>query len=212
MGWDKGLLPEGRSGMSHQDADQVREEAYRAAAGAVDRILDRIGIPGTDRLGEVGHASWDRFQAELGRVVDLNLDMVRNAFGLYSTLLDPESLRGPGASDVLVLGPVVPGGTAGSVLWLHNYDDEPVTDVALVGSVLTNTGSGPANPPQWTFSPSAVTVPARSAVPVMVELALPKDAPVGDYEATVTPGGGPGEPVSVRVEVVAPSPVAHDSW
>lgn len=197
--------------MNDQQADQVREEAYRAAAGAVDRILERIGVPGADQIDDVRAAGWNRFQAEMGRVVDLNLDMVRNAFGLYSTLLGPETLRGSRGSDALTLGPMVPGGTAGSVLWLHNYEDDPVENVSFVGSPLHHTEAGRVEP-HWTFSPSAISVPARSAVPVMVELAIPDRAPAGDYQATVTPGGGPGQSVEIRVEVVARSPISHDSW
>lgn len=197
--------------MSDQDANQVREEAYRAAAGAVDRILERIGVPGADHIGEVGAAGWGRFHAEMSRVVDLNLDMVRNAFGLYSTLLSPESFRQSGEGRALALGPVVPGSTAGSVLWLHNYDDEPLADVALVGSALSTSEVGSVEP-QWAFSPKAITVPAGSAVPVTVEIVVPEDTPAASYQATVTPLGRPGEPIEVYIEVVASAPIPHDSW
>jgi hypothetical protein len=198
--------------MSDPQADQVREEAYRAAAGAVDRLLERIGDPAADHVDEVGSGGWNRFRAEMGRVVDLNLDMVRNAFGLYGTLLSPESFRQQVGADVLVLGPVVPGTTASSILWLHNYDDEPVDDVAFVGSPLTAPGEELVDAPRWLFSPPTISVPARSAVPVMVEVEVPDDVPAGAYEATVTPRARPGQAIDVRVEVVAAAAIPHDSW
>ena len=198
--------------MSDPQADQVREEAYRAAAGAVDRLLERIGDPAADNVDEVGPGGWNRFRAEMGRVVDLNLDMVRNAFGLYGTLLSPESIRQQEGADVLVLGPVIPGNTAGSILWLHNYDDEPVDDVAFVGSHLTAPGAAAVDDPRWLFSPQTISVPARSAVPVMVEVEVPDDVPAGAYEATVTPRARPGQAIDVRVEVVAAAAIPHDSW
>jgi hypothetical protein len=197
--------------MSGREANQVRQEAYRAAASAVDRFLGRLDDSATDRATQVGSATWDRFRAEMGRVVDLNLDMVRNAFGLYSSLIGPETLGQKGA-DVLTLGPAVPGSEAAAVLWLHNFDDDPMTSLTFVGSRLIVPGQESIDVPTWTFSPSAITVPARSAVPVMVRVEVPADTQAGSYTGTVSVQGGVGEVMEVRVEVVETSPVPHDSW
>ena len=198
--------------MSDRHTDQVREEAYRAAATAVDRVLGRIGDPDTDQSDELGAPAWDRLRAEMGRVVDLNLDVVRSAFGLYSTLLGPDIFRGEGKTDLLVLGPAVPGSDAASVLWLHNFDDTPMPDLGFVGSALTLPGSHVIRHPRWWFSPQSVTVPARSAMPVAVRVEVPDPAPAGSHVGTVSVRGGEGQTIEVHVEVVAPEPIRHDSW
>jgi hypothetical protein len=198
--------------MSDREANQVRQEAYRAAASAVDRFLGRIDDSVTDQVGDVGSAAWDRFRSEMGRVVDLNLDMVRNAFGLYSSLIGPETLAQTGTADVMTLGPVVPGSDTGSVLWLHNFDDDPTTGLTFVGSRLTIAGGEPIDLPLWSFSPPTVLVPARSAVPVVVRLEVPDDTDAGRYTGTVSVQGGEGKVMEVRVEVVSTSAVRHDSW
>jgi hypothetical protein len=189
----------------------VREEAYRAAAAAVDSFLGRIGEDYAEQAGRVGAAARDRFRAEMGRVVDLNLDMVRNAFGMYSRLLDPENLLAT-SDDSLTLGPTVPGTAAATVLWMHNFDDEPIVDLGLVGSRLVAPDSGALHQPQWSFTPASVTVPARSAVPVLVGVDVPEGTGAGSYRGTVTPMGREGQPIGVSLEVVEVDPVEHDSW
>jgi hypothetical protein len=198
--------------MTERDTNQVREEAYRAAAAAVDRVLGRIGDPVADHLDEVGNPAWDRFRAELGRVVDLNLDVVRSAFGMYSTLLRPEMFRREGRSDLLALGPVVPGSEAGAVLWLHNFDDDPMPDLGFVGSALTLAGNNVIRHPRWSFSPRWVTVPPRSAIPVAVRVEVHDRTPAGSYVGTVSVTGGEGQTIEVHLEVVATEPIPHDSW
>ena len=198
--------------MSDREANQVRQEAYRAAAAAVDRFLARFDDSVTDRVDEVGSAAWDRFRAEMGRVVDLNLDMVRNAFGLYGSLVGPETFARTGTPDVLTLGPAVPGSDAASVLWVHNFDDQPMTGLTFVGSRLTGRGGEPIDLPRWSFSPPSTSVPTRSAVPVVVRVEVPDDAHAGWYTGTVSVQGGEGKMIEVRVEVVSRSPVGHDSW
>ena len=198
--------------MSGREANQVRQEAYRAAAAAVDRFLERIDGSVTEQVDEVGSAAWHRFRAEMSRVVDLNLDMVRNAFGLYGSLIGPESFAQTGKPDVLTLGPAVPGSDAASVLWLHNFDDDPMSGLTFVGSRLTIVGGEPIDLTRWSFSPSAVSVPARSAVPVVVRVEVPVDTHAGWYTGTVSVQGSEGQVMEVRVEVVSPSPVGHDSW
>jgi hypothetical protein len=200
--------------MSDRQVEQVRQEAYRAAAAAVDRFLGRLDDSATDRVDQLGSAARDRFRAEMGRVVDLNLDMVRNAFGLYSSLIDPDTLGQTGTPDVLTLGPAVPGSDATAILWLHNFDDDPMKALAFVGSRLTATGYQPIDLPRWSFSPPTVSVPARAAVPVVVGVEVPVDTQAGSYTGTVSVHGQGrvGEAIEVRVEVVAASPVRHDSW
>ena len=196
--------------MSDRRDSAIREEAYRAAAAVVDRFLGRIGEDSIEQMGRLGSAARDRFRAEMGRVVDLNLDMVRNAIGLYGGLLDPESLR-PSREDVLDLGSTVPGGSASSVLWLHNFDDEPIDGVRLVGSRLLGPGSGTLGQPGWSFPTSKVKVPPRSAVPVLVGVDVPEGTPPGSYRGSLSPSGREGQPIEVRLEVVALYPVAHQS-
>ncbi|MFZ0014340.1 MAG: hypothetical protein WAL25_09525 [Acidimicrobiia bacterium] len=193
-------------------AGSVRAEAYRAAAAAVDRFLLRIGESSVDQLGQVGDAARTRFRVEMGRVVDLNLDMVRNAFGLYGHVLDPENLRSPGRSDVLDLGSVVAGSTAVAVLWLHNFDEETMSDLALVGSRLVNGSMTSLDRPGWAFTPPTVDVPGRAAVPVLVEVAIPDDTSAGTYLGSVSPGGQEGTAIETRLEVVTASPIPHESW
>jgi hypothetical protein len=198
--------------MSGREANQVRQEAYRAAAAAVDRLLERIDDSVIEQVDEVGSAAWDRFRAEMGRVVDLNLDMVRNAFGLYGNLIGPETFAQTGKPDVLTLGPAVPGSDAASVLWLHNFDDDPMRSLSFVGSRLTVLGGEPIDLPRWSFSPATASVPARSAVPVVVRVEVPVGTQAGCYTGTVSVQGCGGQVMEVRVEVVSPSPVGHDSW
>lgn len=198
--------------MTDREANRVREEAYRAAASAVDRVLGRIGDPVGDQLDEMGTPAWDRLRAEMGRVVDLNLDVVRSAFGMYSTLLGPDMFRREGKTDLLVLGPAVPGSDTASVLWLHNFDDLPLPGLGFVGSALTLPGSSVIRHPRWWFSPQSVTVPARSAIPVAIRVGVPDRAPAGSYVGTVSVTGGEGQTIEVHVEVVAAEPIPHDSW
>lgn len=189
----------------------IREEAYRAAAAAVDSFLGKIGEDYTEQAGRVGAAARDRFRAEMGRVVDLNLDIVRNAFGMYSGLLDPENLLAT-SNDSLALGPTVPGTAAATILWMHNFDDEPIVDLGLVGSRLVAPESGALDQPNWSFTPASITVPAKSAVPVLVGVGVPEGTGAGSYRGTVTPTGREGEPISVSLEVVGVDAVEHDSW
>ena len=197
--------------MSDHNDNEVRREAFQAAAIAVDRFLERVGTPVSEELNDFSGAAWDRFRSELARVVDLNLDMVRNAFGLYGTLIGPES-SDPGGTGRLVFTSGVPGSEAVAVLWLHNFDDDPMPDIALVGSKLTVEGGEPIGEPGWSFTPSPVSVAARSAVPVLVKVAIPSGVDGGAYEGTITATGGQGHPIEVLVDIVAMEPVAHDSW
>jgi hypothetical protein len=192
--------------------DEVRAEAFRSAAAAVDTVLERIGDPLTEEIGKTGAASWDRFRAELARVVDLNLDIVRNAFDVYGSLLDPESFRSAESSTTLVLGPGVPGSEVAAVLWLHNFDEGPMTGVELVGSRLVAGAGESIERPLWSFAPSTVTVPPGSAVPVTVSVTVPTGTGDGAYVGTITARSGQGQPIDVRLEVVGTGPVAHDSW
>ncbi len=210
MAGSQRVLPEERQ-VSEQQSSTTREEAYRAAAAAVDRFLARIGEDTAERVGQVGTAARDRFRADIGRVVDLNLDMVRNAFGLYGSLLDPENFVST-KDHRLDLGSTVPGASATAVLWLHNFADEPMEDLAFVGSRLVSQQSASQEDPLWAFTPSTITVPPQSAVPVLVAVDVPGGTPGGSYSGTVSPQGHEAEPIAIRLEVVAPEPIAHESW
>lgn len=197
--------------MSDATTGAVREEAYRAAAAAVDRFLSRVDESSAEQLGEVGEAARSRFLAELGRMVDLNLDMVRRAFGTYGNLLTPDVIPA-GGDDVLDLGRATPGSPATTVLWLHNFEEDVMSDLTMIGSMLTSKDSTTLETSDWSFSPSAVTVPARSAVPVIVSVAVPDGATAGSYSGTITARDKEAEPIEVRLEVVSLEPIAHESW
>jgi hypothetical protein len=198
--------------MSEPNANEVRREAFQAAAAAVDRFLERVGDAVPEELDRIGAASWDRFRSELARVVDLNLEMVRDAFGLYGTLLGPNSFQPDRAGEKLVVGPGTPGSEATAVLWLHNFDENPIAAVELVGSKLSAEKGDPIGEPGWTFTPSSPSVPARSAVPVLVRVAIPPGAEGGSYEGQISTTIRQGEPIDVRLEVTSTEPVPHDSW
>jgi hypothetical protein len=198
--------------MSEQDAHEVRREAFQAAAAAVDYFLERVGDPIPDEVNKRGAASWDRFRSELARVVDLNLEMVRDAFGLYGTLVGPESFSSDGGGGKLVLGPGMPGSGAAAILWLHNFEEDPISDVDLAGSRLSSRDGEHIDDPQWSFTNSNPSVPARSAVPVLVEVAIPPGTAAGSYEGTISSRDRQGEPIDVRLEVTAIEPIPHDSW
>lgn len=198
--------------MSEQDATEVRREAFRAAAAAVDHFLERVGDPIPDELSKPGAASWDRFRSELARVVDLNLEMVRDAFGLYGTLVEPDSFTTDGGGGRLVLGPGMPGSGASAILWLHNFDEDPISGVDLVGSRLSSRYGERIDDPGWSFTHSNPLVPARSAVPVLVEVTIPPGTPGGSYEGTISSKGRYGETIDVRLEVIGIEPITHDSW
>jgi hypothetical protein len=198
--------------MSEQNANEVRREAFQAAAAAVDRFLERVGDPAPDELNKLGVASWDRFRSELARAVDLNLEMVRDAFGLYGTFLGPESFNRDRRGGKLTLGPVTPGSAAAAILWLHNFDADPISGVDLAGSRLTSTDEDRIDDPGWSFTHWNPSVPARSAVPVLVEVVIPPGTGGGSYDGTISTTDGQGEPIDVRVEVTGIEPVPHDSW
>lgn len=210
MGRHQGLLPEGDV-VTDPTANNVREEAYRAAAAAVDRFLGRIEESSAEQVGEVGEAARSRFLAELGRMVDLNLDMVRRAFGTYGRLLTPDMIPS-GRDDVLDLGLAPPGGLATTVLWLHNFEEDPISDLALVGSPLVSNETAAREKPRWSFSPSVVTVPPRSGMPVIVSLEVPAAATTGSYSGTVTARGREAQPIEARLDVVSVDPTSHESW
>ncbi|HEX6300869.1 MAG TPA: hypothetical protein VF148_10435 [Acidimicrobiia bacterium] len=198
--------------MSEQDTNEVRREAFRAASAAVDYFLEQVGDPIPDELSKLGAASWDRFRSELARVVDLNLEMVRDAFGLYETLVEPDSFTTDRRGAKLVLGPGMPGSGASAILWLHNFDEDPISGVDLIGSRLSSRYGERIDDPHWSFTHSNPFVPARSAVPVLVEVAIPPGTTGGSYEGTISSKGGNGETIDVRLEVTAIEPIPHDSW
>lgn len=198
--------------MREQNANEVKREAFRAAAAAVDRFLERVGDPVPDELNKRGVASWDRFRSELARAVDLNLEMVRDAFALYGTLVGPESFNTDRTGGKLTLGPGTPGSAAAAILWLHNFDADPISGVDLVGSRLSSTDGERIDDPGWSFTHSNPSVPARSAVPVLVEMAIPSGTGGGSYEGTISTKRGQGERIEVRVEVTGIEPIPHDSW
>jgi hypothetical protein len=196
--------------MAGPNADEVRLEAYRAAAAAVDHFLERAGQSVPRRLNDLGAATWERFQSELARVVDLNLEVVRNAFGLYGDLLGPGLLEQK--ANKLVFGPGVAGSESVAVVWLHNFEAEPMTSVSLVGSRLSGREGQRIDEATWSFRPAPVSVPSRTAVPVLVTLGIPPGADTGSYTGSISTAGRPGEPVEVHVDVIAMEPIAHDSW
>ena len=196
--------------MSEPGVSAVREEAYRAAAAAVDRFLGRIDESTADQLEDVGDAARGRFLAELGRMVDLNLDMVRKAFGTYGSLFPSEIPSG--RDDVLDLGSATPGASATTVLWVHNFEQEAMSGVALAGSPLVSKDSKFLEKPHWSFSPAAVTVPPQSALPVIVGLEIPADAIAGSYVGTITVRDREALPIEARLEVVSGEPISHESW
>jgi hypothetical protein len=198
--------------VSDPTSGDIRREAYRAAAGAVDRFLERVADPAPEGPGPPGTAAWDRFRSELARVVDLNLDIVRNAFDLYGASVGAEPPTSDGAGDTLVLGPGVPGSEATGVLWLHNFDEEPLHVAGLVGSRLSGPDGGDIGLPRWSFAPSQVSVPPHAALPVVVTVPVPPDAAGGTYRGTISATGQPSRPIEVRVDVTAMTAVAHDTW
>ncbi|HEX6221504.1 MAG TPA: hypothetical protein VF115_10450 [Acidimicrobiia bacterium] len=198
--------------MSGRSAHEVRREAFEAAAVAVDRFLERVGDPVSGGVNDLGTVAWDRFRSELARVVDLNLETVRNAFGLYGSLIGPESLKPDPTGSRLVFSPGAPGSEAGAVLWLHNFDDAPIVNVGLVGSRLSTNGGEAIDNPGWSFTPATVSVPPRSALPVVVTVPIPDGAAGGSYGGTITAKTRPADPIEVRVDVIVMGPVAHDSW
>ena len=198
--------------MTGPDREEVRREAFRSAAAAVDRFLDRVGDPVPEAIRDIGAAGWDRFRAELARVVDLNLEMVRNAFGLYGSVIGPEMLTPDRDATTLKLSPAMPGSGASGVLWLHNFDEDPMAVTDLTGSPLSGPDGGRIDQPTWTFSPGSVSVPAGTAVPVLVGVEIPPGTVHGTYRAMVSTADHPAEPIEVRVDVVSEEPVAHDSW
>jgi hypothetical protein len=195
-----------------EHADEVRAEAFRSAAIAVDRLLERVGDPVPDEISKTGTAAWDRFRSELARVVDLNLDIVRNTFDLYGSLVGPEAFKPAESSTTLLLGPGVPGAEVAAILWLHNFDEDPMTGVELIGSRLVTEGRSSIERPEWSFAPSTVSVPPGSAVPVTVSVGIPPGTWDGSYEGTITAKGRQGQPIDVRLQVIAMSPVSHASW
>jgi hypothetical protein len=197
--------------MNRAGAEHVREEAFRAASAAVDRFLERVGSRSGEEAAEPGPADWGRLRSELGRVVDLNLEMVRKAFGLYGGLIGPETWQS-GDKGWLLLGPVLSGAEASTVMWLHNFDDDPVEMVGFVGSTLASASGLRIEKPLWSFLPGAVSVPPRSAVPVTVGLAVPTDTQTGSYHGSIATEGREGQAVDIRVEVLGTHPVPHDSW
>lgn len=198
--------------MTGPDREEVRREAFRSAAAAVDRFLDRVGDPVPEAIRDIGTAGWDRFRSELARVVDLNLEMVRNAFGLYGALIGPESLTPNHDATTLKLSPSMPGSEASGVLWLHNFDEDPTAVTDLTGSPLSGPDGRRIDQPTWTFIPASVSVPAGTAVPVLVGVEIPPGTDQGSYRAVLSTAGHPAEPIEVRVDVVSAEPVAHDSW
>lgn len=198
--------------MSERAADEVRREAFQAAAAAVDRFLERVGDPVPDELSRLGSAAWDRLRSELGRVVDLNLEVVRDAFGLYGSLLGTESFQPERAGGQLVLGPGTPGSEAAGVLWLHNFDDVRIAQVDLVGSRLVTGNGDTIEQPGWSFTPASPSVPARAATPVLVKVPIPAGLTSGVYRGAITTSDSHAGPIEVLVEVTAMEPIPHDAW
>jgi hypothetical protein len=198
--------------VGNENSEEVRREAYQAAASAVDRFLERIGDPAPSGLTDLGEAAWSRFRAELARVVDVNLDLVRNAFNLYGSMADSAVFPTDGSAGRLSLSPGLPGSESCGVVWLHNFDETPRVGVALVGSKLSASQGEPIDDPGWLFSPPTVDVPARSAVSVLAKVTVPPDTPSGVFEGTISATGLQGRPIDVRLEVIDVEPVAHETW
>ncbi len=189
------------------ERDQVRARAFGEAAAAVDRFLEKFG-DGGPKLAEAGEGAVNRLRAELGRVVDLNLDLVRNAFALFGSVSGARD----GDPGTLVLPPSAAGDAPGSIVWLHNFDEAERPEVRLVGTTLTSHEGHAIEASGWSFQPLEVAVPGRSGAPVTARLEIPRDASPGTYRGQLTAAGLDGHPIEVAVEVFSLDPVPHDSW
>lgn len=189
------------------DQDGVRARAFGEAAAAVDRFLEKFGGPGP-KPAEVGEGAVNRLRAELGRVVDLNLDLVRNAFAFYGTMGGDQA----GGQDALKLAPSPAGAVASSVVWLHNFDETDRAAVRLVGGNLAGEHLDVIEASAWSFRPEVVDVPARTGTPIVVQLSIPVATGPGTYRGQLTAVGLDGPPIEVSLEVVSLDPVPHESW
>jgi hypothetical protein len=198
------------------DAPRV---GFEAAAAVVERILT-LGRPGVAPLPVI---PWDgesapptepppgerrvqlrRARADAERVLDAYGDWARQLLDAVFGLAE-----GDAPADVVVLGPVAPGGRDDAELWLHAPPGRLTGPAELRVTALTAHDGAVVPAEALRFDPPVLrpAATANGADPgpaTLLHLTVPEGTPAGAYHGHVLVTGLPEVALPVRVEVTPP--------
>jgi hypothetical protein len=206
-------------------AARAGAEAFLSSSGAEARADGiRTALEATQRLGELftrasffgpsrGSEGFDedgyrRFRAESERMFDAWIDVMRSSFTTMMSVADRAFLadrrQRADRTDAVRLGPVLPGESTASTLWVRNPTDSPLVGVVLGRTPLVSDVGDLITEDQLTLSRSEIDVidPGSSRA-VSVRLHTRADALPGVYRGAITSEAMPN--ALVIAEIVSAS-------
>lgn len=190
------------------DAARAGAEAFfTGVAGDARADGIRTALEATQRLGELftraasfgpgrGDPAFDEegyrtFRAETERMFDAWIDVMRSSFETMMSvadrtfLADREDRIAP--ADAIRLGPVLPGESTASTLWVRNPTDGPLIGVNLQSTPLVSSAGDLITEEQLTLSESTIEfIEPGSSRAVSVRLQTRADAMPGLYRGVIT--------------------------
>jgi hypothetical protein len=170
---------------------EVQRQAMDSAGRVISQFLDLANgaTAGGPRAGaEAG--DFQRMRADMGRAVDLYVDLFQRTFETYADLTESTlRQRGQGPSlrsedETGALAVAAPaGGTAEAKVWLHNLTDQPTAPATITATALTAHGGARVEADRITIDPSELpTVAPDGSTAAVVRVVLTDDEqPPGVY-------------------------------
>jgi hypothetical protein len=188
----------------------VQRFGLLSAASVVERYVDLVDrtMGGAPQTSASAPRASDR---PAGPFMDRDTSvLVESATGVaeaYLGLLDAAArLAEPSTPTTgLVLDPVQPGGWTQASLWVHNPGDEPTQGLTVTMSALVTADGASLDGASATCTPSRLdSITGRGSARLDVRVDVPHDQRPGEYHGLVLVSLAAGEPISIRLEVVAP--------
>jgi hypothetical protein len=176
---------------------EVQRQAMDSAGRVISQFLDLANSttaspPGGAPPGP-GPGNFQQLRADMGRAVDLYVDLFQRTFETYadlteSTLRQQErgkrqgpTLRSEDETSSLALTAPA-GGTAEAKVWLHNLTDQPTVPAAVTATVLTAHGGARIEADRITVDPPGLpAVPPDGSTAAVIRVVLADDQQPGLY-------------------------------
>jgi hypothetical protein len=195
-----------------QQAAAILEEEVAAGILAArqveDRFLDTEELRSTDPTKVL-----PRFRRDAHEVVDIVIDLIGATAQTAGRLAKRAiSIRGgtertvseaPASTPTLVTAVPIPSGGSGELSLVVENDGDAATDRFQFHSTdLVNVDGHRIHASQITFEPEAVSVSPHQSERVVVHIAVPPDAPAGEYSGLIQSSRRDGLRAAVTVQVL----------
>jgi hypothetical protein len=192
---------------------EVQRQAMDSAGRVISQFLDLANSAGATTPPPTG--DFQRMRADMGRAVDLYVDLFQRTFETYADLTESAfrqqgQAQGPSLKPEDDAGPLAlaahAGGTVEAKVWLHNLTDQRTSPAPVTATVLTAHGGARTEPERISLDPPVLPpVPPDGSTAAVVRVDVPGDQAPGVYFGhLLTPDAA--LPLQLTVLAVEPRP------